>query len=229
MTSATAIEQTSARVHDVGLVPVVELPNLKLAKPLVEALCAGGLPVAEITLPTPEATEAVELLTKDYPEVLIGAGTVLSVDYGVKVVAAGAKFVISPGTDTDLVALCNGRAVLAMPGVCAPTEVRAALRVGDTLLKFFPAEASGGTPCLKALAGSFSKVGFVPTGGVNAGDLASYLALPQVAACGGSWTLLQALLASGDFAKVTGLASKAFAIVASARGQGSGTPNQKRS
>lgn len=217
---APSVAATIGRVSEFGVLPVVELGAVKQAQPLFEALSAGGLPAAEVTLRTPAGLEAVRLLAEAYPEGFIGAGTVRSAEDAARVIDAGARFVVSPGTDPDIVRLCCERAVLVMPGTCTPTEVQAALRAGASLLKFFPAEASGGVAFLKALAGPFADVRFVPTGGVNAGNLASYLALPQVAACGGSWMVAPRLLAEGDFAQVQALAAQAVAIVAEARSHG---------
>jgi 2-dehydro-3-deoxyphosphogluconate aldolase/(4S)-4-hydroxy-2-oxoglutarate aldolase len=130
------------------------------------------------------------------------------------------RFVVSPGTDPEIVAFCCEQEVLVMPGVCTPTEIQMALGAGASLLKFFPAEASGGVEFLKALAGPFAEVRFVPTGGINAANLGSYLGLPQVAACGGSWMVTKALLAEGDFEKIRELTAEAVRAVAAARRDG---------
>jgi 2-dehydro-3-deoxyphosphogluconate aldolase/(4S)-4-hydroxy-2-oxoglutarate aldolase len=134
-----------------------------------------------------------------------------------RVIDAGAQFVVSPGTDPDVVAFCCEREVLVMPGVCTPTEIQAGLRAGAPLLKFFPAEPSGGIPFLKALSGPFRDVGFVPTGGINSDNLASYLKLPQVIACGGSWMVPPALIVDGDFDRIQALSAAAVRIVGEAR------------
>lgn len=207
-----------ARLRELGLLPVVELPALELARPLFEALSAAGLPAAEITLRTPVGLEALKLLAQAYPEGFIGAGTVRDAEQAAQVIDAGARFVVSPGTDLEVVQLCREQGALVMPGVCTPTEVMSALKAGARLLKFFPAEASGGVGFLKALAGPFPDVQFVPTGGVNAANLAAYLALPQVVACGGSWMVPARLLEAGDFGQVQDLAAQAVGIIAQARG-----------
>jgi 2-dehydro-3-deoxyphosphogluconate aldolase/(4S)-4-hydroxy-2-oxoglutarate aldolase len=214
---ATAAATTMARLSELGLVPVVELGEEAQAKPLLEALCAGGLPVAEITLRTPAGLGAIRALARAYPDAMVGAGTVRSTEDAARVLDAGARFVVCPGTDPELVAFCTRQDVLVMPGVCTPSEIQAALRAGARLLKFFPAEAMGGTAFLKALSGPFSEVRFVPTGGIDAANLASYLALAQVAACGGSWMVAKALVAAGDFSRVTELTAEAVAIVAATR------------
>lgn len=213
----TAVARSIARVGDLGILPVVELADVEQAEPLFEALCAAGLPGAEITLRTPAGLEAIRRLARAYPDAFIGAGTVRSTEDAARVIDAGARFVVSPGTDQEVIAFCCEREVLAMPGVCTPTEIQAALRAGATLLKFFPAEPSGGVSFLKALSGPFREVRFVPTGGINATNLASYLKLSQVAACGGSWMVSPALLADADFDQIQSLTAEAVRIVAEAR------------
>jgi 2-dehydro-3-deoxyphosphogluconate aldolase/(4S)-4-hydroxy-2-oxoglutarate aldolase len=218
---APAVAASVARVRECGILPVVELADLKQAEPLFEALCAGGLPAAEITLRTAAGLDAIRRLVEAYPAGLIGAGTVRTTEDAARVIEAGARFVVCPGTDPEIVAFCTQREVLVMPGVCTPSEIQTALRAGaPPLLKFFPAEASGGTSFLKALAGPFGEVRFVPTGGISAANLGSYLSLPQVAACGGSWMVSKALLAEGDFGRIRDLTAEAVGIVAAARRHG---------
>lgn len=214
------IGESIARLAGLGIMPVVELPDVKQAEPLLEALTAGGLPAAEITLRTPAGLEAIALLAESHPEAFVGAGTVRSTDDAARVIDAGAQFVVSPGTDPELVEFCGERGILVMPGVCTPTEVQMALRAGAKVLKFFPAEASGGVSFLKALAGPFRDVRFVPTGGVNTSNIAGYLKLPQVVACGGSWMVAPSLLAGSDFDQIRTLTAEAVAIVAEARDHG---------
>jgi 2-dehydro-3-deoxyphosphogluconate aldolase/(4S)-4-hydroxy-2-oxoglutarate aldolase len=205
------------RVSDLGILPGVELADVRQAVPLFEALLAGGLPAAEITLRTPAALEAIELLTDAYPDGFIGAGTVRSTEDAARVIDAGARFIVSPATDPELIGYCRDRGVLVMPGVCTPTEVQTALRAGGELLKFFPAEPAGGVPFLRALSGPFRDVRFVPTGGISAANVAKYLSLPQVAACGGSWMVAPSLLAEAAFDQIRVLASEAVAIVKEVR------------
>ncbi len=216
--SRPTVDEAVRRVRSLGILPVVELDELAHAEPLLQALQNGGLPAAEITLRTAAALEAIELLVRTRPDAFVGAGTVRSLHAAAQVIEAGAKFVVSPATDPELIAYCVSEGVLVMPGACTPTEVQAAVHAGAELVKFFPAEPSGGVGFLKALAGPFAEVSFVPTGGVNASNLADYLRLPQVAACGGSWMVSPALLAAGDFARVESLATEAMSIVASVRG-----------
>ena len=188
-------------------------------KPCSTRCCAGGVSAAEITLRTSAGMEAIHRLSEGYPEALIGAGTVRSTQDAARAIDAGATFVVCPAIDVELVELCRDRGVLVIPGVCTPTEVHTAVKAGASLLKFFPAEASGGVGYLRALAGPFREVRFLPTGGISAVNLASYLALPQVAACGGSWMVALELLGTDDFAQVTKLAAEAVAIVADVRGR----------
>jgi 2-dehydro-3-deoxyphosphogluconate aldolase/(4S)-4-hydroxy-2-oxoglutarate aldolase len=202
---------------EIGVVPVVELGSIEQARPMMEALLGGGCPVAEITLRSAAGLAAIGALRDAYPEALVGAGTVRTLEDARSVIDAGAMFVVSPGTNADLVARCRNAGVTVLPGACTPTEVDTAVRAGADAVKFFPAEAMGGIPVLKALAGPFRDVSFVPTGGVSAANLAAYLALPNVIACGGSWMVAPALLAEGDFARVEALAREAVEIAAASR------------
>ncbi len=206
------------RVVSLGLVPVIELGSVDQAEPLLEALSAGGLPVAEITLRTPAGIEAIGLLRRSHPEALVGAGTVRTVADARHAIDRGAQFVVSAGTDSDVVAACSARGVPAFPGACTPTEIGMALRAGAALVKFFPSEAMGGVAFLKAIAGPFRDVRFMPTGGISPANLADYLQLPGVAACGGSWLAKPALLTERRFDQIEQLAREAVEIVAQARG-----------
>jgi 2-dehydro-3-deoxyphosphogluconate aldolase / (4S)-4-hydroxy-2-oxoglutarate aldolase len=206
------------RVVSLGLVPVIELGSVDQAEPLLEALSAGRLPVAEITLRTPAGIEAIGLLRRSHPEALVGAGTVRTVADARHAIDQGAQFVVSAGTDTDVVAACTALGVPAVPGACTPTEIGMALSAGAALVKFFPSEAMGGVAFLKAIAGPFRDVRFVPTGGISPANLANYLRLPEVAACGGTWLAKPALLAERRFGRIEELAREAVEIVAQVRG-----------
>jgi len=190
------------------IVPVVVLEELETAVPVASALAEGGLPVAEVTLRTAVAAEAIALIAAE-TDVLVGAGTVVRPDQVDEAVAAGARFIVTPGLSGRVVERCRELDVLVIPGVATATEVIAALDLGLDLLKLFPAEAAGGVPLLRALRGPFPDVRFVPTGGVSAANAASYLALPSVAAVGGSWMVAPELVAARDFAAVTRLAREA--------------------
>jgi 2-dehydro-3-deoxyphosphogluconate aldolase / (4S)-4-hydroxy-2-oxoglutarate aldolase len=206
-----------AFIGDVGVIPVVAIPSAEAAIPLARALVEAGLPCAEITFRTSAAGAAIAAIAAQVPELLVGAGTVLSVPQAEEALAAGARFVVAPGFDPAVVDFCLERHVPVVPGVCTPTEVGYALSRGLTVVKLFPAQALGGVPYIKALAAPFGGVRFVPTGGIDAGNLAAYLALPQVAACGGSWMVAKQLIADGAFDTITQLAAEARAIVQRAR------------
>ncbi len=217
----TAVNAHAAEIFDriaaLGLLPVVELGAVEEAAPLLDALVAGGLPAAEITLRTEAGLPAIRALRQSHPGALVGGGTVRSADDARRVIEAGAQFVVSPGTDPAVLDICRSLGVPAVPGVCTPTEVQAALRAGAGIVKFFPAEAMGGVAFLRALAGPFRDVGFIPTGGIDASNLAGYLRLPGVLACGGSWMVARSLVAEHRFDRVEELAREAVEIVAEAR------------
>jgi len=203
-----------------GVVPVVKIDRVADAAPLGKALIAGELPCAEITFRTAAAEEAIRSLASAFPELLLGAGTVLTLEQAKKAVAAGARFIVSPGFSPALVDWCQSSGVPVLPGVATPTDVMMALEKGLSIVKFFPAEAFGGVATLKALSAPFGGVRFVPTGGINARNLADYLILPSVHACGGSWMVEGKLLAGGQFDEITLLAAEARAIVRQVRGAG---------
>jgi len=212
-----AASETLRRITTLGLLPVVELGSVDDAGPLLDALVAGGLPAAEITLRTDAGLTAIAALRQSHPDALVGAGTVRSADEARRVIDAGAQFVVSPGTSPEVLDVCRSVGVPAIPGVCTPTEVDSALRSGAEAVKFFPAEAMGGPPFLQALAGPFRGVPFIPTGGINASNVADYLRLPSVVACGGSWMVAPALLAEGRFDRIEKLTREGMAIVAEVR------------
>lgn len=202
-----------------GVVPVVEIERADEAVPLGKALIAGGLPCAEITFRTSAAEEAIRRIASELPQILIGAGTVLSVGQAEKAVAAGARYIVSPGFDPKIVDWCLARSVPVTPGVATPTEINMALDKGLNILKFFPAEALGGLKMLKALAAPYGDVKFIPTGGINSKNLADYLSLPAVHACGGSWLVTSKLISAGEFAEITRLTEEALSIVRQVRGE----------
>lgn len=197
------------------LVPVVVLDDAAQADPLAGALVAGGLPVAEVTFRTAAAAESIRIMA-DRGDILLGAGTVLTVDQVDQAVAAGASYIVSPGLSRAVVERCQEHGVLALPGAVSATEIQAALELGLTTVKFFPAGTSGGAPAIKALAAPFGGVKFVPTGGVGPANLHDYLAIPAVSAVGGSWMVPRDLVNSGDYAKITELTADAVALAAAA-------------
>lgn len=199
-----------------GVVPVIVLEHANDANPLADALVAGGLPVMEITLRSEAGLASIQAVA-GLTDVLVGAGTVLNQSAAEQAIAAGAKFIVSPGLDEPTVRYCQQHDVLILPGVCTASEVQKAINLGLQYVKFFPAEAFGGAATIKALAGPFPQVKFVPTGGITANSLASYLAIPAVHAVGGSWMVAKNLVKDGDFASITRLASVAVGIANQSR------------
>lgn len=193
------------------LVPVVVLDNVADADGLAGALVAGGLPVAEVTFRTAAAQDGIRAMAAR-GDVLVGAGTVLTVAQVDQAVVAGAQFVVSPGLSRAVVERCGEHGVLALPGAVTATEVQAALELGLSTVKFFPAGTSGGPDAIKALAAPFGEVSFVPTGGVGPGNLAQYLAIPAVAAVGGSWMVPRDRIRAGDFEGIRALTADAVAL-----------------
>jgi 2-dehydro-3-deoxyphosphogluconate aldolase / (4S)-4-hydroxy-2-oxoglutarate aldolase len=195
------------------LVPVVVLDDAAQAGPLAAALVAGGLPVAEVTFRTAAAEESIRAMAAR-GDMLVGAGTVLNADQVDRAVAAGASYVVSPGLSRSVVERCQEHGVLALPGAVTATEIQAALELGLTTVKFFPAGTSGGAAAIKALAAPFGGVSFVPTGGVGPANLHDYLSIPAVAAVGGSWMVPKDRVNSGDFAGISELTAAAVALAA---------------
>ena len=197
------------------LVPVVVVDDAAHAEPLAAALVAGGLPVAEVTFRTAAAEDAIRAMASR-GDMLVGAGTVLTVEQVDRAVAAGASYVVSPGLSRAVVERCREHAVLALPGAATATEVQAALELGLTTVKFFPAGTSGGAAAIKALAAPFGGVTFVPTGGVGPKNLLEYLAIDAVLAVGGSWMVPRDVVAAGDFDRITALTAEAVALASGA-------------
>ena len=204
------------RLRALHLIPVVEIDEPRHAVPLAEALIAGGLPCIEITFRTPAALRAISTISREIPNMTIGAGTILSAAQAVAARDAGATFLAAPALNGQVADVAQALNVPFIPGVSTPTEIEAALRRGLTVLKFFPAEAGGGTAFLRSVTAVYRNVLFVPTGGVSASNLAAYLSTPMVLACGGSWLVARELIAAGDFATITQLVSEAVAIAEAA-------------
>jgi len=203
----------------VRVIPVVEIASADTAVPLARSLVDAGLPCAEITFRTAAAADAIAAIAAAVPELHLGAGTVLTVAQAETALAAGARFLVAPNLDLDVVAFARERGAPILPGVCTPTEIGLALSLGLSIVKLFPAEAAGGVPYLKAIAAPFREVRFVPTGGISAQNLPAYLAVTQVVACGGSWMVKKDVIAAGDFAAIRAAATEAVAIAAGARVQ----------
>jgi 2-dehydro-3-deoxyphosphogluconate aldolase/(4S)-4-hydroxy-2-oxoglutarate aldolase len=200
------------RLGEFGIIPVVKIENASDAVSLGKALIAGDLPVAEVTFRTSAAEEAIKILTRELPELLVGAGTVLSVEQAEKALGAGAKFIVSPGFDPKVVDFCVDKGVAVTPGAVTPSEIQAALERGLEILKLFPAGASGGLDYLKAVSAPFGGVSFIPTGGVDQTNLREYLSFNRVFAVGGTWIAKDTAISSGKFDEITRLAREAVAI-----------------
>lgn len=196
-----------------GVVPVVKIDRSEDAVELGRALMAGGLPCAEITFRTEAAEEAIRRISSSLPEIIVGAGTVLSVDQADRAVSAGAQFIVSPGFNQKVVDWCLQNEIPVTPGVVTPTEIDMALDRGLKILKFFPAEAMGGIATLKAISAPYRDVKFIPTGGINQRNLADYLAQPSVHCCGGSWLVEANLISAGRFDEITRLTKDAMSVV----------------
>jgi 2-dehydro-3-deoxyphosphogluconate aldolase/(4S)-4-hydroxy-2-oxoglutarate aldolase len=207
---ATSTTDVLKALSAARLVPVVVLDDAADADALAGALVAGGLPVAEVTFRTAAAADSIAAMAAR-GDILVGAGTVLTAEQVDQAVAAGASFVVSPGLSRAVVERCGEHGVLALPGAVTATEIQAALELGLTAVKFFPAGTSGGPAAIKALAAPFGNVQFVPTGGVGLGNLADYLAIPAVAAVGGSWMVPRERVKAGDFAGIAQLSAAAVA------------------
>jgi 2-dehydro-3-deoxyphosphogluconate aldolase/(4S)-4-hydroxy-2-oxoglutarate aldolase len=205
-------------LEDAPVVPVVVIEDAAKAVPIAKALVAGGLSVIEITMRTAAAPDAIAAIAAQVPEALVGAGTVLSAQQANDIVAAGAKFVVSPGLHVDVLEAANNLDVPIFPGVATATELQQAWNLGLRTLKFFPAGQAGGIPMIKALASVFRDVVFMPTGGVSPKNLHEYLEVPAVVACGGSWLTPADAIEKGDYDRITGLAAEAVAIAKTVKG-----------
>ncbi len=194
------------------VLPVIVIDDPDDALPLARALIDGGLPCAEVTLRTPRAVEALRRIVGELPDMLVGAGTVLTPAQAAEARGAGARFIVAPGFNAGMVEFCQSVNLPVFPGVCTPTEIEMALGAGLSVLKFFPAEPIGGLPFLKAVAAPYTTVSFMPTGGIGPSNLASYLAFPRVVACGGSWMAPNDWIAAGQFDRIRDTTRAAVAI-----------------
>ena len=197
------------KIQQLGIVPVVVLNDARDASPLAKALCDGGLPCAEVTFRTEAAEEAIRIMSQEFPEMLVGAGTVLTTDQVDRAVAAGAQFIVSPGLNPKIVSYCTERNIPITPGTCNPSDVELAIELGLEVVKFFPAEASGGLDMIKAMSAPYTNVRFMPTGGINQKNLTTYLDFPKIIACGGSWMVSGDLIKEGNFDKIRELTEDA--------------------
>ena len=208
------------RLRQIRLVPVIVIDDPQSAAPLASALADGGLPCAEVTFRTAGAAEAIRRMVDARPDMLVGAGTVLTPQQAADAHAAGAQFIVSPGFGPAVVDYCLEHDIPVYPGVCTPTEIEAALQKGLRVLKFFPAEPAGGLSYLKAISAPYSMVEFIPTGGINAEKLPSYLAFRSVVACGGSWMAPQDWIKAGDFDRIREETARAVQTIQQSTGSG---------
>jgi len=207
------------KISQIGVVPVIKLTNPERdAVPLADALCAGGVPVAEITFRAEGADKAMALMVQAHPEMLVGAGTVLTTEHVDRTIAAGGKFVVTPGLDIEIVKYCQEKGITCFPGCTTPTDYHAAYKLGLEVLKFFPAEQSGGLAKIKAMAAPFPMFKVMPTGGISLKNLAEYAAAPVIVACGGSYMCPDKLISEGKWDEITDLCRKSVEIVKEARG-----------
>ena len=191
------------------IIPVVKIQDAAKAPALARALLDGGISVIELTFRTDAAADAIRTVCRETPEMAVCAGTVLTPEQAQEALLAGAKAIVSPGTNEEVVRFCLAHGVPVIPGVATPTEAEACMRMGLDTVKLFPAEVLGGTAMLKALAGPYAKLRFMPTGGINLRNLPEYLRLPNVLCCGGSWIAPEKLIDAGDFGAITELAREA--------------------
>jgi 2-dehydro-3-deoxyphosphogluconate aldolase / (4S)-4-hydroxy-2-oxoglutarate aldolase len=201
------------KISELGIVPVVKIDNAADAVSLGKALIDGGLPCAEITFRTAAAAEAIRNISKAYPEMLVGAGTVLNVEQAKKAIEAGSKFIVSPGFNPAVVEYCIQKGIPITPGCSNPTDIEMALGFGLEVVKFFPAEAFGGLNTLKAMSAPYGMVKFIPTGGIDTKNILDYLAFNKVLACGGSWMVKDDMIKSGNFAEITRLTREAVNLM----------------
>ncbi len=211
----------NSRIESIGVVPVIKLNNPERdAAKLAKALCEGGVPVAEVTFRAAGADTAIRLMKEACPDIIVGAGTVLTKEHVDKAVAAGAEFIITPGFDPEIVAYCQEKNVAIYPGCTTPTDYHAALKFGLKVLKFFPAEQSGGLSKIKAMSAPFPMFKVMPTGGISLKNLKEYLSCPVICACGGSYMVTAELIDGGKWDEITELCKKSVEIVKEARNNG---------
>lgn len=202
----------------IGIIPVVVLEDAKDAEPLGKALMEGGLPCAEVTFRTEAAEECIRIMSEKFPDMLVGAGTVLTTEQVDRAVSAGAKFIVSPGINPKVVEYCVQKNIPITPGTCNPSNVETALEFGLDVVKFFPAEPAGGFKYIKAIAAPYVGMKFMPTGGISADNVREYLRYNRILACGGSWMVKGDLIKAGNFEKIKELTAEAAAIVKEIRG-----------
>ena len=212
------MNELQKKIGEIGVVPVIKLNNpTRDAQPLADALCAGGVPVAEITFRAAGAADAIRIMAESHPEMLVGAGTVLTTAQVDEAIEAGASFIVTPGLDVEIVKYCQEKGVTIFPGCTTPTDYHTAYKLGLEVLKFFPAEQSGGLDKIKAMSAPFPMFKVMPTGGIGLKNLAVYAANPVICACGGSYMVTADLIEGGKWDEITELCKKSIEIVKEAR------------
>ncbi|MBR1738422.1 MAG: bifunctional 4-hydroxy-2-oxoglutarate aldolase/2-dehydro-3-deoxy-phosphogluconate aldolase [Firmicutes bacterium] len=201
------------KLSAIGIVPVIKIDDVEKAVPLAKALVAGGIPCAEVTFRTEQAEEAIRRMAQEVPEMIVGAGTVLTPEQADRAIAAGSKFLVSPGLNPKVVKHCIDKGYLITPGTSNPSDVEVAIELGLDVVKFFPAEAAGGIKMIKSMAAPYTKMKFMPTGGINANNLNDYLSFNKIICCGGSWMVKEDLINAGEFDKITELCREAMAAM----------------
>jgi len=196
------------------IVPVVKLDRTEDAKPLAEALIRGGLPVAEVTFRTDAAEGSIRIMRREFPDMLVGAGTVINTEQAKRAVDAGAAFLVSPGTNEKVLQFAIDQDIPVFPGACTPSEIITALEYGLEVVKFFPAKQYGGLDTMKALAGPFPAIRFMPTGGIDLNNMKEFLAFKKIIAIGGSWMVKDTLINAGDFEGIAKLTKEAVELAA---------------
>ena len=212
------MNDTLKEIGHTGIVPVVVLNDVKDAVPLADALIKGGLPCAEVTFRTAAAEGAIKEISKKFPQMFVGAGTVLTTEQVDRAIGAGAKFIVSPGFNPKVVEYCLKNNYPICPGIMTPTELEMALGFGLDVVKFFPAENAGGLKMIKAMSAPYTMMKFMPTGGINATNVRDYLACDKILACGGSWMVKGDLISAGNFGEIQKLTAEAASIVREVRG-----------
>ena len=201
------------KIKETGIVPVIKIDDAQKALPLAKALSAGGIPCIEFTFRTAHAEEAIKRIAKEAGEMLLGAGTVLTTAQVDCAIDAGAQFIVSPGFNPKVVGRCIKKGITVIPGCVTPSEIEQAIEYGFDVVKFFPAEQAGGIEYIKAVSAPYPNIKFLPTGGINAGNLAKYIAFEKVLACAGSWMAGADLINAGEFEKITALSRDAVNII----------------
>ena len=200
-------------ISKIGIVPVIALDSAEDAAPLAQALCDGGLPCAEVTFRTAAAEESIRIMSEQFHDMLVGAGTVLTTEQVDRAVNAGAKFIVSPGLNPKVVSYCVEKGIPVTPGCSNPSDIETAIELGLEVVKFFPAEAAGGLAMIKAMSAPYTHMKFMPTGGINAKNLNSYLAFDKIIACGGSWMVGKDLVVTKDWDRITSLTKEAVSTM----------------